>query len=286
MKGFLNYLKGLAMGVCSLIPGVSGGTMALILGVYERLISAIGSFSVKKSIACFKFNKSSKEKRLSRSYVKSLDLPFVLTVVSGSLTMLFVGATGILKLLEVHYAYTISFFIGLIVASGFFIYHQIKDHKLSTTIVFTLLGIILGVSFLFIVPHNLTNPPFWYLVLAGFFGVSALFFPGISGSLILLLLGVYEFMLSVVSDPFSNLISIGGFGIGMLVGAVLVSKLIAYLLKKYHSATLYFLIGLIVGSLVIPIRKVLLSGIPNYLLTGIFFALGFIVVLVLERANL
>lgn len=283
MKGFLNYLKGLAMGVCSLIPGVSGGTMALILGVYERLISAIGSFSVKKTINYFKFRKSPKEKRLAKAYAKRLDLPFVLTIIFGSLTMLFVGATGILKLLEVHYAYTISFFIGLIVASGFFIHRQIKDRKLSTSIIFTLLGIFLGVSFLFIVPHTLSSPPFWYLILSGFFSVSALFFPGISGSLILLLLGVYEFMLSIVSNPFSNLIPIVGFGIGMILGAVLVSKLIAFLLRKYHSATLYFLIGLIVGSLAIPIQKVLLSGIPSYLLSVIFFILGFVVVLVLEK---
>jgi putative membrane protein len=285
MKGFLNYLKGLAMGVCSLIPGVSGGTMALILGVYERLIVGIGSFSVKQSLYYFKFNKSPKERRASKSYAKRLDLSFVLTIIFGSLTMLFVGATGILKLLEVHYAYTIAFFIGLIVASGFFIYHQIKKTKLSTIIIFTFLGIILGVSFFFIVPHNLVSPPFWYLILSGFFSVSALFFPGISGSLILLLLGVYEFMLSIVSNPFNNLIPILGFGIGMIIGAVLVSKLIAYLLKKYHSATLYFLIGLIIGSLGIPVRKVLMAGIPNYLLTGIFFVLGFILVLVLERVN-
>lgn len=286
MKRLINYFKGIAMGACDLVPGMSGGTMALLLGIYERLISAIGSFSIKRSILFFKSNKSLKEKRLVKSYIKRLDLSFLISVILGILTIMFFGSKLILYLLNVHYVYTIAFFIGLIIASGFFIFKQINVHKPVTIVVFTILGIVLGLSFMFIVPTTVANPSFWYLMLSGFFGVSALFLPGISGSFILLLLGVYEFMLSVVSNPFSNLIPVLGFVIGLVVGAVLVSKLISYLLKKHNSSTLYFLIGLIIGSLGIPIRKMLLSQIPNFLFSGIFFVLGFIVVVLLERANL
>jgi len=281
-RSFINYLKGLVIGFSAIIPGVSGGTLALILGIYERLINAVGSFSLKSSLLLLKLKKSSKEKRLNKLYFKRLDLFFVSTILVGILTVVLLGSTGLLSLLETHYVYTISFFIGLIIASGFFIYKEINNSNLLKGFIFIGLGIIISLSFLLIPPSSLLNPPFWYLFVAGFFSVGALFFPGVSGSLLLLLLGVYEFVLSILSDPFNNLFSLFSFGFGLVLGALIFSKFISYLLKNYKSSMLYFLLGLVIGSVAIPARALLIEGIPSYFSAGIFFVLGFILVFVLE----
>ncbi|MBT7237720.1 DUF368 domain-containing protein [Candidatus Woesearchaeota archaeon] len=235
----LLFLKGILMGICDLVPGISGGTIAFITGIYERLINAVKGFSI--------------DTLLKRKF-KRLDLGFLIVLLLGIFTALILGS-GIIKfLLENYFVYTMAFFIGLIVASSFIIFEHIKNHGFKD-ILFGILGFILGISLTFLIPVEV-NPTYPYIFLGGFVGISAMFLPGISGAFILLILGIYEFMINVLHNITNNLDYLFVFGLGAILGAFFISRLISYLFKKDRCKTLYFLLGLVLGALSIPIKRV------------------------------
>lgn len=246
------FLRGMLMGLCDLIPGISGGTIAFITGIYEKLINSLKGFSPElfKSIAVFAVGKGNKHD--VKENIKKIDLPFLITLVAGIGTAILLFSHGIAYLLEEHFSLTMAFFIGLILTSAKVIFDHIEKHH-SWNVFFAALGFIGGLSLLWAIPAEV-NPSLWYVLLGGFVAICAMILPGISGSFILLLMGLYQYMLEAIQNPLMNLKTIIVFLIGAVLGLGTISRLISFLMKKDKSKTLYFLLGLVVGALSTPVR--------------------------------
>jgi len=274
----LIFLRGFLMGVCDLIPGISGGTIAFITGIYTRLIDAVKSFSPKLIYDIFTYPIHRKRESLKED-IKKLDLLFLLVLMLGISSALLVGSRIIKFLLEDYYAYTLSFFIGLILASSKVIFSHIQNHEIKN-VSFGLLGFMLGLALCILVPLTVT-PTLGYVFLGGFFAVSAMFLPGISGAFILLIMGLYEFMINVLNDIRNNISYFLLFIIGALLGAFCISRIISFLFKKNRCRTLYVLLGLVIGALSTPLRKILQTGsfqISNVFIMVFWLLLGALLV--------
>ena len=272
-NSFLIFLKGILMGICDLIPGISGGTIAFITGIYERLINAVKAFSPKLIFG-------SREER----NIKNLDLGFLIVLFLGIGTALFLGSGIIKHLLETYPGYTLAFFIGLILASSKIIFTHIKNHKIQNRL-FAVFGLIIGIILAFIVPASV-NPSFFYIFLGGFMAISAMFLPGISGAFILLIMGLYEFMINVLHDISGNIKYFLVFVLGAIFGAFSISRIISFLFKKDKCKTLYFLLGLVIGALSIPVKRVIESlsmGASGLFLVIMYVLLGMILVSLITK---
>lgn len=284
-----NFIKGFLMGVCDIIPGISGGTIAFITGIYQRLISSVKSFSFRLiyDAIVFIFSKKRSDVGKLKKDIKSLDLVFLLTVISGILTAILLSSKIISYMLNNYYVLTMSFFIGLIFASSIIIYAHIKNHNFLN-ILTGLLGLISMVVIMFFRPIEIINPSLFYLYLGGFLGISAMFLPGISGAFILLIMGLYLHLLNYLHDIPNYLLEILVFVSGIITGAFVISRLINFLFKKYKCKTLYFLLGLVIGSLLIPLKEIFVKINKNLLeinLSLTFFLLGLLIVSILEFWN-
>ncbi len=279
MKTILLFLKGVLMGICDLIPGISGGTIAFITGIYPKLISPVKAFSPQllKNLITYPFNKNQQLKQ----NLKALNLPFLITLFLGIATALLLGSKLIKFLLENYFAYTLAFFIGLIIISSKILFTHIKNHK-PLNISFGIIGFIIGLSFIILIPASITPTPL-YIFLGGFIAISAMFLPGISGSFILLILGLYEFMINALHDPTHNIKIILIFLIGAIHGAFAISRLISYLFKKDKCKTIYVLLGLVLGALSIPIKQIIQSQPSNWPLIAIYFALGILSITIITH---
>jgi putative membrane protein len=236
----LLFFKGVGIGAANVIPGVSGGTIAFITNIYEELINSLKSLDVKAVKLTFGFQ----VKELSRH----INLPFLVAVFVGvALSILSLG-----KLLDflfnVYPVQVWSFFFGLILASIFFVGKRIEKWN-ATTIIMLLLGTAVAVFISFMKPAS-ENDNFFYLIICGVVAISSMLLPGLSGSFVLILLGNYR-LLFLKAIPDFNLKVIIPVAIGSLIGFVALSHLIAYVLKKFHDATLAVLTGFILGSLLI-----------------------------------
>ena len=273
------FLRGLLMGFCDIIPGVSGGTIAFITGIYARLISAIGNlaFFPKSFIQYLAGNMSSRSFARVR---KSLDAPFLITLFLGIIFAVVIGSWGMTFLLENYFVYTISFFIGLILVSSLFIAKEIKKYTYPSMIA-GLISLRVGVSLAFILPATII-PSWWFVIIAGFLAISAMFLPGISGSFILLILGVYDFM--ILSIQSLNIPIIILFLIGAVIGAIVISRIVSYLLKKHKSPTFSVLLGLVIGCLAVPLKRLIdvWSG-QSIFLALVFFLLGILLVWLIHK---
>lgn len=246
------------MGICDLVPGVSGGTIAFITGIYERLINSIKAFS--PSIIPLLFKKSNSEKDKLKSKLKKLDLLFIVNLGLGIATAILIGSKGVSFLLSNYYVYTLAFFVGLILASSISIYQHIENHNLLNTSI-CILGIVTGLSLALLSPTSVVVTPF-LVFLGGFLSISALFLPGVSGSFILLVMGLYEFVIDqILHDLISNLDYFAYFLAGAFLGTMLISRAISFLFKKDKCKTLYLLLGLVLGALSVPIRNIVNSEI-------------------------
>ena len=281
------FLKGILMGVCDIIPGISGGTIAFITGIYTRLINAVKSFSPELIFIFFKYIKNKNKENFDNlmNGIKKLDLMFLITLIAGIGTAFLVMSRIISFLLEEHFTFTISFFTGLILASSKVIYNKIENHQLKN-ILFGLMGLVLGILISVLSPATI-KPNVPYIFISGFLAISAMFLPGISGAFIMLLLGVYEFMLKVLHDIIGNFIYFIAFILGACFGAFTISRVISFLFKKDRCKTLYVLLGLVVGSLSLPIRRAYEStaswNLLNITLMAIFLVLGVVLVYIINR---
>lgn len=231
------FLKGMAMGISDLIPGISGGTIALLLGIYKDFISSLKSINYKSFIYLIRLD----FKKLNNQ----LNLCFLLPVFFGILISIFVFSSLISFLLLDYKFLLFSFFFGLIFFSSI---RLISNLKPSSTLDFltVFVGLVIGLSFFFVSSISTSNSIF-SIFLAGFIAISAMLLPGISGSYILLILGKYEFMLDSISS--FNWINILIFSLGAIAGILSFSKMIHYLLKNYYRSTIFFLSGLMMGAL-------------------------------------
>ncbi len=270
------------MGICDLIPGISGGTIAFITGIYAKLISSIKGFSptLLYNLILYPFNKNNQLKQ----NIKSLNLPFLITLFLGIITALLIGSNLIKFLLDNYFIYTIAFFIGLIIASSKILFSHIKNHNLAN-IILGLIGFLIGLSFMILIPVNITPTPF-YIFFCGFVAISAMFLPGISGSFILLILGTYEFMINALHDLTNNFKTISMFILGAILGAFTISRIISFLFRKDKCKTIYVLLGLVIGALSIPIKQIIQtqqSNPSNPILIAIYFILGIIFILLITH---
>ncbi len=232
-----NTLKGMAMGAADVVPGVSGGTIAFISGIYEELLESINSINFKNIKLLFTKGFKPFWKAVNGNFLASLLLGIGLSVVSL--------AKGISFLLQNHPIELWSFFFGLVFASVLFVGKDIDRSKWSSWIVFVIGAIIALYITQLKVGAYVDNP--WYLFLSGALAICAMILPGISGSFILVLLGSYETVLNAVHQR--DLQTIAIVGGGAIVGLLSFAKLLKWTFKHYKNSTLALLTGFILGSL-------------------------------------
>ena len=231
-------LKGMAMGASDVVPGVSGGTMAFILGIYEELIDSIRVVGSKELIqAVFGFR--------IKEIFEIINWKFLLAVAIGVLTAI-LSLAGILEyLLENQPVYLWSFFFGLVIASIITVQKKVSNWGIAPII-----AIVLGTIGAYIlvgrVPAETPNT-WWFFILSGMIAICAMILPGISGSFILVLLGKYQTVLSAVNDR--DIVTLALVAVGAVVGLVTFAQILGYLFKNYHDTTVAALIGLMIGSL-------------------------------------
>ncbi|WP_411821676.1 DUF368 domain-containing protein [Leptospira sp. 'Mane'] len=245
-------LNGFLIGIANLIPGVSGGTFALILGLYDRLIGAITSLNlttIKVSIGLLTglFNKESREKFADE--MKRIDFWFLTFLGFGLLLSVISGAKLIQFLLQNHPAPTLALFIGLIIPSLSVPYKLMERHSISIWL-WIVPGIALTVvpSFFMGETAGSENPIIAFVT--GAVAISAMILPGISGSYIMLVLGEYQIVIGKLSNILAvdSIVFLSAFALGCLLGLLLFTHFVKWLFKKYKSHTMTFLLGLILGS--------------------------------------
>ena len=260
------------MGVSDIIPGVSGGTIALIVGIYDRLIAALGNINVtwvRPAIRRVISGKRSAGRQAYRLFNR-MDPLFLGVLVAGIGTALVAGSYLMPYLLTSYTSQTYAFFIGLIITSAIVIG---LSHKRSFRVRHAVTaGIGLAVAWYMVgLQSLLSSHALPILFLSGFLALTAMLLPGISGSFVLVLLGQYAFVLSSLHAPFENILVLGVFILGGMTGVLLSSRLIKRLLQAYHVGTLSFLVGLMVGSLNLLVGYVL-QGLESQ---GISTSLGY-----------
>ena len=225
------------MGAANVIPGVSGGTMALILGIYEELINAIRSINLKFLRRITHFN--------IKEELSSVSWPFLLPVGLGVLLATFSLAEVLSWLLDSYPVIVWSFFFGLILSSVITVSRVIKQWRIPT-IVAIAVGTITAYGLFGVIPVSTPNAP-WFIFVSGFIAICAMILPGISGAYILVLLGKYHYILEALNNKdFFTLFIIGA---GALVGLISFAQILGWLLKRYYDLTMAILIGLMCGSL-------------------------------------
>ncbi len=237
-------LKGIAMGIAEVIPGVSGGTIAFITGIYEELIHTI------KGIG-FDSIKGYRKDGLKGLW-SAINGSFLLPLIAGMIGGIVVGILGVTYLLENYPEPLWGFFFGLIVASAIFLSKQIKKWN-GTNLILFVVGAAVAYGITIISPASGSTNPL-YVFLSGVIAISALLLPGISGSFILLLMGMYTIIIPTIKnfmktfDP-ASLVIIGIFGVGCMVGLLGFSRILSWVFDKYKNATLALLTGFLIGSL-------------------------------------
>lgn len=261
------------MGIADLIPGVSGGTIAFITGIYERLVAALHNIdhSALKLLLRFRI----------KEFLKKIDAGFLALVIGGAITSILLFSKLIEYLLKNYEVLLWSFFFGLILASIYIVLKKVRE-KRRIHIIYFFLGAV--VAFLITSSSVLETPDnALFLFLSGFIAIIAMILPGISGSYILLILGKYKFVISLVStistylkDSISS-VSRGDFGfitsafpvsevllavvftIGCIAGLITFSKILTWLFKHYHDNVITILAGFMLGSLNViwPWKKII-----------------------------
>ncbi len=232
-------LKGMAMGAADVVPGVSGGTIAFISGIYEELIGTLNNIN-------FALLKNLKTEGLKSTWKKA-NGPFLLALLSGVFVSIISLAKGVEWFLEHHPILLWSFFFGLVLASIVYVGKQIKttakDFKLFIAMA---IGAVVAYLITTINPSE-TSDTNLFLFFAGALAICAMILPGISGSFILVIIGAYSPVLEALNTL--NIKKIVLFGAGAVVGLLSFSKLLKWLFEKYHRLTLAVITGFMIGSL-------------------------------------
>jgi len=230
-------LKGIAMGAADVVPGVSGGTIAFISGIYEELLETISSFNLQALKVLTNQGIKPFWKYINGNFITALLFGIAISIISL--------AKLITYLLQNHSLLLWGFFFGLIVASVFLVGKKVVEWQLSRV-----LAIIVGtvIAYFITILNPMENPDtLWFVFISGAIAICAMILPGISGSFILLLLGSYELILSSIKD--FKITTILTFIVGCVVGLLSFSKFLNWLFKKYHDITVAILTGFLIGSL-------------------------------------
>ena len=295
----LLFSKGAGMGAADVVPGVSGGTIAFITGIYEELLGSIRSVNGEAVKMLLRF-------RLT-DFWRHINGSFLVVLLSGILFSVVSLSRVILYLLENYPEMLWSFFFGLIVASAVVVGKKITRWT-AGVIIFGLLGA--GIAYYVTVATPTQTPEaYWFIFLSGAIAICAMILPGISGSFLLVLLAKYEFILGAVKELRISIVAV--FGLGCVVGILAFSHVLNWALKNYHNATVALLTGFMVGSLnkvwpwketletytdrhgevkplvqqnVLPGAYETLTGRESYLVYGIVLAIfGFLLVYLIDH---
>ncbi|MEE4001873.1 DUF368 domain-containing protein [Tenacibaculum sp. FZY0031] len=293
---FVIMLKGMAMGAADVVPGVSGGTIAFISGIYEELLGSISNINLKL-LKTFK-NEGFKSawKQVNGNFLAALFVGIFISIVS---------LAKMISWLLVHHPILVwSFFFGLVLASVIYIAKQVTQWNLVSGVLL-ILGAILAYYITTLNPLVAEHSSMSFMFLAGAIAICAMILPGISGSFILVLLGAYKPVLAAVNNR--DFTTITFVGLGAIVGLLLFSRVLKYLFLNYKNYTLVVLTGFIIGSLnkIWPWKKVLTyrtnshgeqvpfnelsispfsyDGNPQLMYAMILALLGFALILLLEK---
>lgn len=239
IKNIVVALKGFAMGAANVIPGVSGGTIALLTGIFNELIEALNAIM---SVSTWKLL----IKGQFKEFWETIHGTFLLWLAIGVIISVFSLAKLMEYVLAHHPVQTWAFFFGLIVVSAVFMLSDIKGWK-GKEVAWLVLGIALG-AFICLLSPTETTSDMWFIAICGAIAICTMILPGISGSFILVLLGKYEYIMKAVSDL--NIPVLLVFAIGCVIGIVAFSKFLHWLIGKYEKQTLLVLIGFTIGALV------------------------------------
>ncbi len=268
-------LKGGIIGIANVIPGVSGGTMAVVLGIYEKLIEAVGNFLTNKA-------------RRKEYFL------FLLKVFIGAGITILLFSWVMDYLLTNYRVYTYLFFIGLILGSIPSIYKSHYDMKLNFVSIFTFsIAVALILGLFFFAPektasidqgaeHQWNVPKALILIISGILSGGSMIMPGISGSFVLVLLGQYHYIIRSLKNL--SVLPLFFLGIGIGIGIWTFAKMIDYLLKRYPKETFYFILGLVVASL-IPIFPGLPAGVWEKLVALLIGLIAFFISFTLGERN-
>lgn len=303
MRYLILYFKGMLMGAADLVPGVSGGTIALITGIYKELLQSINSISLTNL-------KLWKQEGI-KSVWKKLNGPFLLAIFGGILSSILLLTRILEWLIENHPLVLWSFFFGLLIASIIYLFRA----ELSFSML-NLLYVCFGAVISFMVTQlngGANQTSLWYLFLSGFIGISAMILPGLSGAYILVVMGVYQTVLSNVrvaqdlilnfdQTQFINTASIlGVFILGILVGIKVFAKFLSWLLNRYPQRSIAFLVGLMIGALhkvwpwqntvgnsikeTVAVLPQAYNGEPLLVITTIWMLIGFGILFLIEKSK-
>jgi len=239
MTEYLGYiLKGLGVGIANIIPGVSGGTIALITGIFVRLINAIKSFDISagKLIISGKW----------KEFAAKTDLYFLVAVFSGVIIAIVLLARIFGFLFDNYPVYIWAYFFGLVLASIYFVGKRV-DHWTISVIIFLILGTAIAVVLSFFNPAT-QNQGIFYLFLCGVVAVCSMILPGLSGSFVLILMGNYQ-LVAIDAINNHNWEILFPVAIGAIVGLVAFSHLLSWVFKHFKDQTIALLTGFILGSL-------------------------------------
>lgn len=306
MRSFKDYLllfgKGLTMGGADVVPGVSGGTIAFITGIYEELIDSIKSVNLTTIKLLFKGE--------FKEFWEQINGNFLVVLLSGIAISLKSLASLMTYLMEHHPIQLWSFFLGLILISSIVVLRQINKWSVGV-VIWGIIGIVAAYLITSLSPSQ-TSDSYWMIFLSGALAICAMILPGISGAFILLVLGKYQFIVGALGDMNIGVIAI--FLMGCVVGILVFVRLISWLLHKYHNFAVALLAGFMMGSLnkIWPWKEVIEyrlnrhseqvpfiehNILPNqyFEVTGqspmimqsiLFMAIGFFIVVVIEKIAL
>jgi len=299
------YLKGVAMGAADAIPGVSGGTIALITGIYERLIDAIAGLSERGPDLLAEIVASDNPGRIATTAgtLRAMDIPFLVALGLGVLTGVATLANVIDFALEAYRALTFAFFFGVILASPVVLRAEVALRE-PRPLVAGVVGFVLSFAVAGL-PQRDAQYALPVLFLVGAVVICATVLPGISGSLLLLIIGAYDTMTGAVSDLTGAVFGVAGggtadavvepltvlvvFGAGALVGLLTFARVVSWALDAARVATMTFLVGIMLGALRTPVREIVASVqaytppvVASLVVAGAF---GVLAVLALEYAT-
>ncbi|MDD2643971.1 MAG: DUF368 domain-containing protein [Methanobacteriaceae archaeon] len=264
------------MGSADIVPGVSGGTIALITGIYEHLIGAISNikFIWLKPLLHGDFH-SFKTKLL-----EDIDFEFFIPLLLG-IAIAFLSLAKVINFcLDVYTAYTFAFFLGLIIASAYILYTELEELNIKSLIIVAIFTVL---TFIFVGLNPIAaNHSIPIIFISALIAICAMILPGISGSFVLLLLGQYQYMLTCLANL--KIADIITFVLGAVIGLLGFTRVIKWLLEHYKAATISALIGIMLGTIRLPYVKMAssMAG-TNIIAIVALVIIGFFVIYVLEK---
>ena len=279
------YAKGIFMGAANIVPGLSGGTIALIIGIYDRLLSCISAFNLSLLYNLIRSRDPSFKSNFQNS-INELDLPFLIPLSIGILTAIVI-LSNFISFAFVHFrASANSFFLGILVMSLILLYDEINLDS-----IFRIISVILAFSASFFLSGNVsaihTSPGSIYIFISGVLVSLAMLLPGISGAALLYVLGFYEFLLTTLNEFLFSLptLFVGDyqtilkptlvlfiFGSGFFIGLINSAKLVKFALTRDRATTMSILLALMVGSFRFPISEII-TNLPSSNFSSIFLIL-------------